>query len=152
MLRYSNQNYFNIMQESPGVYLLNVNNVSNPDQFNRILGELMRDLVTQATSNSPTNFAAGNKNITNFAKVYGLVQCTADIPSNNCNRCLLSAVSELPQCCDGKRGGRVIRPSCNIRYELGDPFFESTVTPSPPPPLSSPSPPSSTNAPVPNGK
>ncbi|KAI3879027.1 hypothetical protein MKX03_019384 [Papaver bracteatum] len=152
MLRYSSENYFGIMQENPGVYLANSGNVTNPGQFNQILGDLMNELAGIAGSSFSTNFAAGNKNITNFAKVYGLVQCTADIPSNNCNRCLLSAVSELPQCCDGKRGGRVIRPSCNIRYELGDPFFESTVTPSPPPPLSSPTPPSSTNAPVPNGK
>ncbi|XP_026432687.1 putative receptor-like protein kinase At4g00960 [Papaver somniferum] len=146
MIRYSNEYYFNRMQENPGISLLNVNNVSNPDQFNRILGELMNGLVLQATSTSSTNFAAGNRNITDLAKLYGLVQCTADIPSSNCNRCLLKAVSELPQ---GKRGGRVIKPSCNIRYELGDPFFESA--PSPPPPLSSPTPPSSTNALVPNG-
>ncbi|KAI3973698.1 hypothetical protein MKX01_031118, partial [Papaver californicum] len=151
MLRYSNQNYFTIMLENPTVYLSNVNNVSDPDQFNRILGELMNELAQQAESSSSNNFAAGNKNITSFTKVYGLVQCTDDITLGSCNRCLLGAISQLPNCCDGKRGGRVIRPSCNIRYELNDPFFESsTLSPSPPPPLSSPTPPSSTNATVPN--
>ncbi|KAI3879026.1 hypothetical protein MKX03_019383 [Papaver bracteatum] len=148
MLRYSNEYYFNSMQESPRVYKWNLGNVSNPNQFNPILGDLMEDLAGEA---GPNNFATGDRNITNFSKVYGLVECAADISSGSCNRCLVGAISEMPSCCDGKIGGRVIRPSCNFRYELY-PFFESTVTPPPPPPLSSPTPPSSTNAPVPNGK
>ncbi|RVW19693.1 Cysteine-rich repeat secretory protein 38 [Vitis vinifera] len=31
---------------------------------------------------------------------------------------LFATVSELPSCCDGKRGGRVVGGSCNVRYEL----------------------------------
>ncbi|RZC86567.1 hypothetical protein C5167_029918 [Papaver somniferum] len=153
MLRYSNQYYFNIMQESPAVYLFNTNNVSNPDKFNPILDDLMNDLVKEATSSSSTNFATLGKHFDDFGKVYGLVQCTADMPSNTCNRCLLGAISEIPNCCDGKRGGRVIRPSCNFRYEVY-PFMGHINTPSPPfiafpaplqPPPSLGSPPLTTN-------
>ncbi|XP_026392465.1 cysteine-rich receptor-like protein kinase 10 isoform X2 [Papaver somniferum] len=154
MLRYSNQYYFNSMQDSPGVYLSNVNNVTDPDKFNPILADLLNDLVSKAISSGSLNFAAGDASFTSFQKVYGLVQCTVDISSSNCNRCLLGAISELPNCCDGKQGGRVIRPSCNFRYELY-PFAQS-VTPSPPP-LSPPRvpaspPPSSTTTPSPNGE
>ncbi|KAI3920568.1 hypothetical protein MKW92_036008 [Papaver armeniacum] len=153
MLRYSNEYYFNIMQESPGGYLWVSGDVSNPNQYNKILGDLLDDLAGQAGSSFSSNFATGNKSINNFQKIYGLVECSPDIPSGSCNRCLRGAISELQNCCHGKSGARVIRPSCDLRYELDDPFFESTATPSPPPPpLSStvPPPPSTTSATVPN--
>ncbi|KAI3879041.1 hypothetical protein MKX03_019398 [Papaver bracteatum] len=156
ILRYSSEYYFNSMQESPGGYLWYSGDVSNPDEYSQILGDLMDDLAGQAGSSFSTNFATGNKSINNFQKIYGLVECTPDIPSGSCNRCLRGAISELQDCCHGKSGARVIRPSCNLRYELDDPFFESMITPSPTPPLSftipSTVPPTSTNATVPNGK
>ncbi|KAI3909870.1 hypothetical protein MKW92_048525 [Papaver armeniacum] len=142
MLRYSNEYYFNIMQESPAAYLWNPNNVSNPEQFRQNVSDFLKRLTREVQSNDDSTsikFASGDININDFAKVYGLVQCTEDISISSCNRCLLGAISELPNCCDGKRGGRVLRPSCNFRFESA-PFFESTVTPSPPP-LASPPPP-----------
>ncbi|MCL7022292.1 hypothetical protein MKW94_022065, partial [Papaver nudicaule] len=155
MLRYSDEYYFNIMQDTPGVYLANVNNVTDPNEFNPILGDLMRDLVSKAISSGSLNFATGDARFGDFRRVYGLVQCTVDIPSSDCNRCLIGAISDLPICCDGKQGGRVIRPSCNLRYEI-NPFVESSVNPSPPPlspPRVTPSPPpSSVTTPSPNPK
>ncbi|XP_026432685.1 putative receptor-like protein kinase At4g00960 isoform X2 [Papaver somniferum] len=131
MLRYSNQNYFNIMQENPGVYLVNVNNVTDPDQFYPILGDLMNDLVEKTTSGLSTKFASGSRSVTNQTELYGYVQCTEDISLTNCSRCLMGVISDIPLCCDGKRGGRVIRPSCNLRYEMY-PFLRYVNTPSPP--------------------
>ncbi|KAI3863329.1 hypothetical protein MKX03_020144, partial [Papaver bracteatum] len=155
MLRYSNEYYFNIVQVTPAVYIWKPNNISNPDQFNPIVRNLMNELEKQRSSSS--NFASGDKNITNRTTVYGLVQCSPDIPSSDCSRCLVGAISELPNCCDGKQGGRVLRPSCNVRYELY-PFLQlqyinvpsppSVSLPAPllpPPPLGSSPPPSPTN-------
>ncbi|KAI3875988.1 hypothetical protein MKX03_026224, partial [Papaver bracteatum] len=147
MLRYSNQYYFNLMQDNTVVSLLNVNNITDPDKFNPILGDLMNGLVSKAISNGSLNYAIGDTSFNDFQRLYGLVQCTVDISSGSCNRCLLGAISELPNCCYGKQGGRVIRPSCNIRYEIY-PFTQSTVPPSPPPRSPPPSTilsPSSTN-------
>ncbi|MCL7051659.1 hypothetical protein MKW94_005333 [Papaver nudicaule] len=159
MFRYSDQFYFNIMQDRPGVYLWNVNNVSVPDQFTPVVGELLNDLVGKAVSSSLLrNFASDERNVTSHTKVYAFVQCTADISASNCRQCLLGAISELPNCCDEKSGARIIRPSCNFRYELY-PFLGDTTTPSPPllsspAPLISPpppiSPPPSTNSTAPN--
>ncbi|KAI3965614.1 hypothetical protein MKX01_010571 [Papaver californicum] len=144
MLRYSNQYYFNIMEDKPTIYFLNPNNVStNPDKFNQILDDLLKNLVTEALPNS--NFATGDKNLTNSTtKVYGFVQCSADISSGDCNQCLLGAIAELPDCCYGKRAGKVLTPSCLLKYDL-DPFFQSTTSTSQPPPLHA-SPPPSTNS------
>ncbi|KAK2665358.1 hypothetical protein Ddye_003932 [Dipteronia dyeriana] len=38
---------------------------------------------------------------------------------------------KISQCCNEKQGGRVYRPSCNIRFEL-DPFCTFASPPSPP--------------------
>ncbi|KAI3879024.1 hypothetical protein MKX03_019381, partial [Papaver bracteatum] len=143
MLRYSDQDYFTIMLELPRYYLVNSVNVSNPSQFNPILNDFLTGLVGEAGSSGfYTNFATGDKNITNRKKLYGLV-----------HRCLFGAMDVLPGCCDGKQGARVIGPSCMLRYELYY-FYESTITSSTPP-LSSPTPlelpPSSRNTNVPNG-
>lgn len=53
-----------------------------------------------------------------------LAQCTPDLSPNDCRTCLNSAVESLPLCCDGKVGGRVLFPSCKLRYELY-PFYRS---------------------------
>ncbi|XP_043710207.1 cysteine-rich receptor-like protein kinase 25 [Telopea speciosissima] len=152
MLRYSDQFIFSTMQENPTWYLWNVNNVSNPVQFNQTLANLMNDLVNQAVFGSSTRmFAAGAVNYTNsFEKTHGLIQCTPDISQNDCNRCLVEVVAHIPNCCNAKQCGRVLMPNCNLRFELNDPFYESIAAPTPPsppstpPPLSSPPPANST--------
>ncbi|MCL7026820.1 hypothetical protein MKW94_000639, partial [Papaver nudicaule] len=162
MLRYSNEYYFSIMQINPRVYLWNTNNISNPVQFRQTVNDFLNDLVGETVSNGGSTsikFASGvtDTTINNSTKVYGIVQCTEDISLSSCNRCLLGALSELPNCCDGKQGGRVLRPSCNFRFEI-ERFFESTITPPPPSPdqlssptpLASPPPPSSTITDTPN--
>ncbi|XP_026432732.1 cysteine-rich repeat secretory protein 38-like [Papaver somniferum] len=152
MLRYSDQDYFTIVLENPKYFNANSNNISNPSQFNPILNELLIGVIGGAGSSGfYTNFGTGDKNITNRTKLYGLVQCTADIPSSSCSRCLFRAMDVLPRCCDGKPGARVIGPSCMLRYELYS-CYESTPST---PPLSSPTPlvlsQSSTSTAVPNG-
>jgi hypothetical protein len=63
------------------------------------------------------------------------MQCTPDINYLDCNQCLVQAIANLPSCCGNKIGGRVIRPSCNLRYENYR-FYELNVQPPPPPPTS----------------
>ncbi|XP_026394162.1 putative cysteine-rich receptor-like protein kinase 35 [Papaver somniferum] len=104
----------------------------------------MNGLVSKAISNGSLNFATGDTSFNDFQRVYGLVQCTVDISSSNCSRCLHGAISELHNCCNGKQGGRIFRPSCNLRYEIY-PFAQSMVPLSPPPRSPYPSQPLSAN-------
>ncbi|RZC68730.1 hypothetical protein C5167_031918 [Papaver somniferum] len=150
MLRYSNQYYFGTMQDSPGIYLSNlINATTDADQFRL---NLLVGIAEEARTNH--GFAAGDESLDDYRRVYGVVQCTGDIPSGGCYKCLFGAISEIPNFnfWDGKRGGRVIRPSCNWRYEL----YPFAIITSPPPQLSSPaplvSPTSSTNTVKPNSK
>ncbi|ERN12049.1 hypothetical protein AMTR_s00035p00102410 [Amborella trichopoda] len=54
--------------------------------------------------------------------IYGLAQCTNDLSSGDCKACLDKVIGELPTCCSGKQGARVLTGSCNIRYEVY-PFY-----------------------------
>ena len=114
MIRYSNESIFSTAVISPTVYLWNTNNVNNQDQFNKLLNTAMTSLASQA-SDVPIGakkFGTNKVNISLVQTLYSLVQCTPDLSSTDCNFCL------LPICCGGKRGGRVLFPSCNIMYEL----------------------------------
>ncbi|KAJ4976545.1 hypothetical protein NE237_001651 [Protea cynaroides] len=135
MLRYSNRSIFSNMEDSPAAFLWNTNNVSNSDQFDQALGDLMNGLVSQAASGSSTRkYAANETTFASLQKIYGLVQCTPDLTQSDCNRCLVGAVSSISDCCGAgrKQGLRVLRPSCSVRYELNNPFYETSTVSSPP--------------------
>ncbi|RWR88391.1 cysteine-rich repeat secretory protein 38 [Cinnamomum micranthum f. kanehirae] len=117
LLSYSDVKFFGQIDTSNKVYLLNVKSVDDPKTFNREVGELLTGLSWEA-SHSPLMFAKGEVELGESKKLYGLTQCTRDLSYSDCKKCLESAISELPSCCDGKEGGRVLGGSCNIRYEL----------------------------------
>ncbi|KAK7357545.1 hypothetical protein VNO80_16834 [Phaseolus coccineus] len=132
MLRYSNRSLFNTMETSPNFYLWNPGNATDIDQFNQVLRNLLDSLIGQATlGNSQRKFAAAHVSGSVFQTIYGLVQCTPDLSEQDCSACLTGAISEIPQCCDGKKGGRILRPSCNFRYEVYS-FYDPTNVKIPP--------------------
>ncbi|KAI3889488.1 hypothetical protein MKX03_022615, partial [Papaver bracteatum] len=121
------------------VAFFNMNNASDPDRFKPLVGELLEELVTRATVNS-SKFSTATKDLNSTQKIYGLAQCTPDLSSKSCKECLVEATSEIPSCCDGKQGGRVLLPSCNVRYETYA-FYKSEADNSPAPsPASLPDP------------
>ncbi|XP_026379863.1 putative receptor-like protein kinase At4g00960 [Papaver somniferum] len=97
----------------------------NDYKFNRILGDLLNSLATNATSNN--GFATGHANLTDSSSIYGFVQCSEDISSSDCYQCLFGAIAQLPNCCYGKKAGKISKPSCIFRYDL-DPLYQSTIT------------------------
>ncbi|KAL3742078.1 hypothetical protein ACJRO7_017543 [Eucalyptus globulus] len=155
ILRYSNRSIFRTNENLPAYGLANPNNVTNNvDQFNQVLRNLMDGLRDRAASgNSTRKFAVGNATAPNFQTLFGLVQCTPDLSWLQCDNCLMNAIGRIPWCCDQKQGGRVITPSCNIRFEVGR-FFDPSAYESPPSPPESPVSPSPppTNNPSPKGK
>ncbi|ONI16614.1 hypothetical protein PRUPE_3G110200 [Prunus persica] len=98
-------------------YMWNVQEVDDPMPFNAKVKELLSGLSTKASSN-PKFYATGELELSSSETLYALTQCTWDLSSSNCKKCLDNAISELPNCCDAKRGGRVVGGSCNFRYEL----------------------------------
>ncbi|XP_029126513.1 putative receptor-like protein kinase At4g00960 isoform X1 [Cajanus cajan] len=119
MLRYSNRSIFGLMENQPTVELLYTLNVTGSvDQFNEALQNLMRNLTAIAASgDSRRKYATGSAPAPNFKTIYGLTQCTPDLSSEDCTKCLDEAISKIPDCCSGKAGGNVLKPSCRIRFD-----------------------------------
>ncbi|KAH1048152.1 hypothetical protein J1N35_038936 [Gossypium stocksii] len=69
--------------------------------FNAKTKELLSELATQAYTN-PKMYAAGEMELYGSKKLYGLTQCTRDLSSTECKKCLDGIIGELPSCCDGK--------------------------------------------------
>jgi len=134
IVRYSDNYFSSTVDTSSDVILINVLNVSNIKSFmpllfstlNQTADEAARPLIGDINKKFATKEARVLKNQT----LYCLAQCTPDLSPNDCRTCLTSAIEELPSCCDGSQGGRVVFSSCNIRYELY-PFYRSINAPSP---------------------
>lgn len=134
MLRYTNRSIFGVMETSPYTYTWNTRNATDVDQFNQVLGNLLRNLTPVAASgDSRLKYATGNASASNFETIFGLVQCTPDLSEKDCNDCLVGAISEISSNLSGKIGGRVLRPSCNIRYEIYRFYGERTMAYAPAP-------------------
>ncbi|MQM22503.1 hypothetical protein Taro_055556 [Colocasia esculenta] len=112
------------------VYMWNANNLTEVAQFNLQLNALMTGLESFAAYNqSARMFATGDADYGDAStpKIYGLVQCTRDQSADDCNACLKGIIGEIPKgVLAGKRGGRILKATCNFRYELYS-FYNSSA-------------------------
>ncbi|KAL9355660.1 hypothetical protein Peur_053630 [Populus x canadensis] len=157
ILRYSNVNFFSKVDQSSGFYMWNLQNITTePQRFNNLVGATVNDLAARAASAPPgaKKFAVNKTSFDAFQNVYSLAQCTPDLSSFDCNQCLSAAIARLPNCCINKIGGRVLFPSCYIRYESTE-FYNATAVAAespPPPPVVLPSPPPPRSVTIPEEK
>ncbi|KAF3451655.1 hypothetical protein FNV43_RR07751 [Rhamnella rubrinervis] len=143
MLRYSNRSLASTVAERPRFALLNTANITDEEKFKskQKIEETMNGFASEAARGA-TKFLTQETNFSEFQTIYSMAQCTDDLSSQDCTTCLLDAIVDLTSCCDGKTGGRVLFPSCTVRYELY-PFYNLTSptqfispsTPQTPPPL-----------------
>ncbi|KAF4350865.1 hypothetical protein F8388_008047 [Cannabis sativa] len=149
-LHYSNKSFFGTLSNSPGgAYLVNTGDITDLYEFNQLVNATTEVAAIEAAKGvgGEKKYATKDANFNGFQRLYTLAQCTPDLNASSCRTCLTMALGELPTCCSGKIGGRVLLPSCNFRYELY-PFYTQNATtpppaatPLPPPPGPSPSPP-----------
>ncbi|XP_054779060.1 cysteine-rich receptor-like protein kinase 25 [Prosopis cineraria] len=133
MLRYSNSSFFTTVDTRPRLGLLNTGDIANPVSFMRLLFNTMNETADVAAKPAlgEKKYATKEAFISGFQTLYCLAQCTPDLSPEDCRRCLSGVIGDLNWCCTGKQGGRVLYPSCNVRYELY-PFYQ-TEDPAPPP-------------------
>ncbi|CAL5209769.1 unnamed protein product [Lathyrus oleraceus] len=140
MVRYSNTSFFSTVATVPNLLMWNTANITNQESFMKLLSVTMNESADKAANSSvgAKKYATKEATISGFQTLYCMAQCTDDLSPLDCSSCLSVAIGALPQCCNGKQGGRVLFPSCNIRYELY-PFYENNTPSSPPstPPASS---------------
>ncbi|KAK7280224.1 hypothetical protein RJT34_25286 [Clitoria ternatea] len=136
MLRYSNRSIFNLMENGrPAYFSYNEDNATQVEQFNQMLNNLLDDLKGKAASgDSKFKYATGNVSAPNNQQIYGLVQCTPDLSSSDCDNCLVQSIARIPLDFKDKKGGRYVRPSCNMRFETSFIFYGPPAYPPPPPP------------------
>ncbi|KAI4305782.1 hypothetical protein L6164_029127 [Bauhinia variegata] len=118
LVRYSSWPFFAAMDEKPMRCVNNKEDYRGEiEEFNEDLKSLMEDLINQASGNLKKR--AGNRRSLPGDKVlYGLAQCIPDLSSDNCSKCLEDAVNDLQNSCTkDKIGGRILYPSCMVRYE-----------------------------------
>ncbi|KAK2398466.1 putative receptor protein kinase [Trifolium repens] len=136
MLRYSDRSIFGLLETGPAYYANNMLNASDLNEFNQLVRNLLDNLTNKASSgDSRLKYAADSTRSPNDQTIYGLVQCTPDLSESDCNSCLVQSISRIPiDCCKDKIGGRVVRPSCNMRFETSFLFYDPIATTPPPPP------------------
>ncbi|CAL5205961.1 unnamed protein product [Lathyrus oleraceus] len=135
MLRYSDRLILGVMEDVPMFYSNNLNDSVDVNLSNEVVTSLLDNLTSRAVKgDSRTKYAAGSLPGPRYEVIYGLVQCTPDLSENDCNSCLVENLQQIPGCCKGKIGGRVVRPSCNMRFETSYLFYEPRASPPPPPP------------------
>ncbi|KAL6343059.1 hypothetical protein AAG906_017871 [Vitis piasezkii] len=106
-LRYSNRSFFSNLEMKPAFIY----------KFDQKLGDMFQNLTAKATS-SDGMYAIGQVEVSNFLKLYGIVQCTRDLRMSYCRQCLIEVS---------------FAPSCYIRYEVypfaavEDPVVEAQV-------------------------
>ncbi|KAI5558284.1 hypothetical protein BDE02_17G029600 [Populus trichocarpa] len=119
LLKYSDSDFFGQIDDQNKFYMWNVNNVSNPVLFNEKTTELLSQLADKASYNSSKLYAAGEMDLLEGSmKLYGMAQCTRDLSSVDCKKCLDGAIGELPGVAYGKQGARVVGGSCMVIYEI----------------------------------
>ncbi|XP_062162377.1 cysteine-rich receptor-like protein kinase 10 isoform X4 [Alnus glutinosa] len=143
MIRYSDQSFFSTLNTMLKIYVPSRKNISDPDQFYKLLMLTMNESVSQVAnaSTGAKKFATKEANFMGSQILYTLEQCTPDISNSDCIICIRDAISVLPICCSGLQGARVLLPSCRIRYEIY-PFYRMlNARTSPPMPAIIPPPP-----------
>nr|XP_048325958.1 cysteine-rich receptor-like protein kinase 26 isoform X3 [Ziziphus jujuba var. spinosa] len=141
LVRYSDSSIFYMKKEAPFKSLPSPNFVASAERYKKTLDPLLESLIKKASlGDSLKKFAYDNTKVPDAEDIYALVQCTPDLSQQDCSDCLVNSTSQIPGCCGGKSGGRVLKPSCTLRYEYG-PFYNETANGSPSSPDSGPPPP-----------
>lgn len=114
-LRYSDFNFFGI-PDTAGFSMVNPNQkTSSSKPF-----MLVSDLVKTAPLQTPM-FAS---KALSSDSLYGLAQCTADLSTDGCSKCLTTILADIKACCTQQQGWRYLAYSCWVHYEA-TPFLQN---------------------------
>ncbi|KAF7121316.1 hypothetical protein RHSIM_Rhsim13G0161900 [Rhododendron simsii] len=137
MVIFNNSNFFGLEQTSRRAFLVNSNTSPNDTD---VVFAFMYTLVSKAPL-TDMMFSVDVSGVGGSQPSYGLAQCRTDISSGACSDCLGLQIGNFEQCCQGRRGWRILAPSCYLRYEEYLFFAQqlvprSSVSNVPPPPPS----------------
>lgn len=119
MVRYSNASIFSVKKESPVRSLPSPHDSADAAQYNTVLIPFLDELSAEAAKgNSTSKFAYNSTRVSaSDEPIFALLQCTPDLSEKDCDSCLQNSVSNIPDCCGGKTGARIVKPSRTLRFE-----------------------------------
>jgi len=128
VLRYSPMPSFSAADLDVAFYVTATGTAIDPERMRNAWLPLMTNLAGQAAS-SPSRVANATTPYDAASLVYGLAQCTRDLNTTECTRCLSSVTGRLSSLFTNETGGAVKAYSCYVRYQLG--AFDVTLPPEP---------------------
>ncbi|CAN8237945.1 unnamed protein product [Cochlearia groenlandica] len=97
----------------------------NMTLFEQEWDAMVNRTIEDATATEETNtssvlkyYSAAKSEFSKIPKVFMLMQCTPDITSQDCKKCLGDCVALFKKDFWGTQGGEVYRPSCFFRWDL----------------------------------
>ncbi|XP_050278522.1 cysteine-rich receptor-like protein kinase 29 [Quercus robur] len=130
MIRYSDINFFGVADTEYFSGSLIGENYSSPADAKLGILDLMTELVDEALK-SDKLFKAGNRALENGnGFVYGSVQCTRDLNSTECSKCLKRFMKEIRDFCEAGIDCKVLASSCLLRYANSSFIEQPPVSPS----------------------
>lgn len=121
-VRYGVEDFIGRLDTGYGIFLYNVENASDGDNFSKSVGELMGRVRKQALVPKSRGLGKEKVQFSPFITLYGLVQCNGDLSQLECAQCLSIAIARYPSFCPYAVGCQVLYSSCKIRYEIY-PFY-----------------------------
>ncbi|KEH16243.1 salt stress response/antifungal domain protein [Medicago truncatula] len=137
LVRYSDQKILSNIETSPMYRDINITDyTTNQNWFTSTLSNQLSQLAND-TGDSDERYKTNSLKLNDKQTLYSLGQCTRDLSSEGCATCLNNVITtSIPWSNLGSVGGRIIYPSCNLRFELF-PFYMEGDEAQPPgsPPL-----------------
>ncbi|XP_030456849.1 cysteine-rich receptor-like protein kinase 25 [Syzygium oleosum] len=125
MLRYSDTNFTRKMELEPLLGGYNEENIEQPDEFMKLLNETADHAAREAAQHPARMYGHRGAKFDQEKTLYTFAQCVPYLSKNDCWKCLRNATSSLLSLPKGKIGGRVLLPSCFVRFEIY-PFYGSS--------------------------
>ncbi|KAK3433353.1 hypothetical protein EUGRSUZ_D00831 [Eucalyptus grandis] len=125
MLRYSDTNFTRKVELKPLLAGYNEENIDQSDEFMKVLSVTTDHAAREAARHPPRMYGHGHAKFSQEKTLYTFAQCVPYLSNNDCSECLRNATSILLSLQEGKIGGRVLLPSCFVRFEIY-PFYGSS--------------------------
>ncbi|XP_031492554.1 cysteine-rich repeat secretory protein 55-like [Nymphaea colorata] len=121
-IRYDTTSFFGQIDTGYSVQYVNGDSLPDAKLFRKKEENLMRKVSSMAVVPGGRAIGTAQTQYNSTVTIYGLAQCTRDLEPVLCAKCLATAISNFPTCCDGRQGGQVSYGSCVARYEIY-PFY-----------------------------
>nr|GMD91805.1 cysteine-rich receptor-like protein kinase 25 [Ipomoea batatas] len=106
LLRFSENPMLGILDQSVWFPMRNTDNNTRPNEYMQMVGNMLDQLISPASTGSDKKFAVLQANFNGFERVYALGQCTPDLSNVDCQICFRNAINTLPGCCYGALGDK----------------------------------------------